>query len=129
MPLLFSYGSLQQENVQMSTFGRLLQGQADELVGFEQSFITLDDPQTLALTGKTQHAIVKFNGREDSRVAGTVFEIKDEELVKADQYECAPYERVAAMLASGKQAWVYADARSQPDTNDSKTGEYDGHSA
>jgi hypothetical protein len=25
MPLLFSYGTLQQENVQLSTFGRLLQ--------------------------------------------------------------------------------------------------------
>jgi hypothetical protein len=111
MPLLFSYGSLQQENVQISTFGKLLEGQADELVGFEQSAITLDDPQVVALSGKMQHVIVRFNGREDSRVAGTVFEITDEELIKADQYECAPYERVAAMLASGKQAWVYADVR------------------
>lgn len=123
MPLLFSYGSLQHENVQLSTFGRLLEGQADELVGFEQSTITLDDPQTLALTGKPQHLIVKFNGREESRVAGTVFEITDEELIKADGYECAPYERVAAMLASGKQAWVYADTRN------SQIGEDDEHSA
>jgi len=37
MALLFSYGTLQQEAVQMSTFGRLLDGQPDELVGFEQS--------------------------------------------------------------------------------------------
>ncbi len=35
MPLLFSYGTLQQEDVQLSTFGRLLQGQRDELLGFE----------------------------------------------------------------------------------------------
>lgn len=111
MPLLFSYGTLQQENVQMSTFGRLLQGQRDELVGFEQASIMLDDPQVVAISGKSQHVIVKFNGRNDSRVAGTVFEVTDEELLSADQYECAPYERVAAMLASGKQAWVYADTR------------------
>jgi gamma-glutamylcyclotransferase (GGCT)/AIG2-like uncharacterized protein YtfP len=129
MPLLFSYGSLQQENVQLSTFGRLLQGQADELVGFEQATITLDDPQVVAISGKSNHVIVKFNGREDSRVAGTVFEVSDEELLSADQYECAPYERVAAMLASGKQAWVYADARLQSDTSDFQTGESDGHSA
>ncbi len=58
----------------MSTFGRLLQGQADEIVGFEQSSITLDDPQVVAISGKAQHVIVKFNGRNDSRVAGTVFE-------------------------------------------------------
>ncbi|MEP7342360.1 MAG: gamma-glutamylcyclotransferase family protein, partial [Acidobacteriota bacterium] len=105
------------------------QGQADELVRFEQSSITLDDPQVVALSGKTQHVIVKFNGRGASRVVGTVFEITDEELLRADQYECAPYERVAAMLASGKQAWVYADARLQPDTSLFKTGESDGHSA
>jgi len=112
MPLLFSYGSLQQENVQMATFGRLLVGQGDEIVGYEQFTITLDDPQTIAFTGKTEHMIVRFNGREESRVAGTVFEITEEELLKADRYECAPYERVAAKLASGRQAWVYADARS-----------------
>ncbi len=45
MPLLFSYGTLQQENVQRSTFGRVIQGQRDELVGFEQSSIRIEDPQ------------------------------------------------------------------------------------
>ncbi|MGH9961724.1 MAG: gamma-glutamylcyclotransferase, partial [Pyrinomonadaceae bacterium] len=39
MPLLFSYGTLQQESVQLSTFGRLLQGQGDALLGFEQSLV------------------------------------------------------------------------------------------
>ena len=33
MPLLFSDGTLQQENVQRATFGRLLGGQRDELTG------------------------------------------------------------------------------------------------
>ena len=42
MPLLFSYGTLQQPQVQMSTFGRLLDGQPDELVGFEQSLLAID---------------------------------------------------------------------------------------
>src|SRR5262245_61641694 len=111
MPLLFSYGTLQLENVQISTFGRSLQGQQDELVGFEQSLITIDDPQIVSLSGKTHHAIVKFNGDNDSRVSGTVFEITDEELDSADQYEVEPYERVFTTLASGKQAWVYADTR------------------
>ena len=114
MPLLFSYGSLQQENVQLSTFGRLVQGQEDELVGFEQSFITIDDPQVAAISGKTRHVIVKYNGRNESRVTGAVFEITDEELAKADQYEVAPYERVSTVLASGKQAWVYVDTRLAP---------------
>ncbi len=113
MPLLFSYGTLQEENVQLSTFGRLLQGHRDELPGFEQSFVKIEDPQVVATTGKTHHANVTFNGRNDCRVRGTVFEITDAELAAADQYEqLAAYQRIAAMLASGKQAWVYVDARS-----------------
>jgi len=111
MALLFSYGTLQQEAGQLSTFGRLLEGQPDELVGFEQSLLRIEDPQFVATSGKTDHAIVKFNGRSDSRVKGTVFEVSDRELAEADQYEPAGYKRIFAMLASGKQAWVYADAR------------------
>ena len=111
MPLLFSYGTLQQPTVQLSTFGRLLHGQPDELVGFEQSLLKIEDPDFVATSGKAHHAIVKFNGRDDSRVSGTVFEVSEEELESADAYEPAGYKRVSARLASGKQAWVYADAR------------------
>ena len=113
MPLLFSYGTLQQDHVQLSTFGRLLQGQADELLGFEPSLVKIADPQVVATSGNTHHANVTFNGRSDSRVSGTVFEITDAELAAADKYEqAAAYKRVVAKLASGKQAWVYLDARS-----------------
>ena len=115
MPLLFSYGTLQQENVQLSTFGRLLQGQRDELLGFERSFVRIEAPQVVATSGQTHHANVTFNGSNDSRVSGTVFEITDAELAAVDQYEQrAAYKRIAAMLASGQQAWVYVDARSAP---------------
>jgi hypothetical protein len=114
MPLLFSYGTLQQEEVQLSTFGRRLQGQQDQLVGFEQSFVQIEDPHVLATSGKALHPIVKFNGREGSRVSGVVFEITDAELAGADEYETAAYKRVLATLASGKQAWVYVDARFAP---------------
>ena len=48
MPLLFSYGTLQQPAVQMSTFGRLLQGHPDELIGFERAVQPLDDPKFAA---------------------------------------------------------------------------------
>jgi hypothetical protein len=111
MPLLFSYGTLQQEAVQLSTFGRLLQGRPDELIGFEQSLLKVEDPEFVATSGKADHAIVKSNGRDDSRVSGTVFEVSDSELARADEYEPAGYKRVSAILASGKEAWVYADAR------------------
>jgi hypothetical protein len=111
MPLLFSYGTLQQEAVQLSTFGRLLLGEPDQLVGFEQALFEVEDPQFVAKSGKAQHAIVRFNGRPESRVPGTVFELTAEELASADRYEPAGYKRVSATLASGRKAWVYADAR------------------
>jgi hypothetical protein len=112
MPLLFSYGTLQEEHVQLSTFGRLLHGLRDELPGFELSLVTIEDPQVVAANGRTHYSSVTPNGRIGSRVSGTVFEITDAELSAADQYErLAKYKRIAAMLASGKQAWVYVDAR------------------
>jgi hypothetical protein len=111
MPLLFSYGTLQRKAIQLSTFGRLLKGEPDGLIGFEQSVFMIDDPQFVAASGKADHAIVKFNGRRDSAVAGLVFEISDSELLAADNYEPAGYKRISTTLASGKQAWVYVDAR------------------
>ena len=99
MPLIFSYGTLQQEDVQWSIFGRLLDGWPDELPGFEQS------------VGRTEHANVLFNGWADSRVRGTLLEITDAELAAADEYEQqAHYGRIVVTLASGTQAWVYVDS-------------------
>ena len=110
MPLLFSYGTLQDESVQISTFGRVLEGHADELVGYEQSLFEIADPEFVATSGKAYHKIVRYNGKPESRVPGTVFEVSESELAKSDEYEPEGYKRVAAKLASGKEAWVYAAA-------------------
>ena len=108
MALLFSYGTLQQEDVQLSTFGRRLHGQRDELPRFEPSLVKIEDPQVMATTGRTHHANVTFNGNEESRVPGMAFEITDAELAGVDEYEAAfSYRRVAALLASGRHAWLY----------------------
>jgi predicted acetyltransferase len=115
MPFLFSYGSLQDADVQRSTFGRPLDGEHDELPGFEPSLVTIDDPAQAAASGKTHHANVRFNGRTDSRVSGTVFEVTAADLAAADEFErAAAYTRITAMLASGKHAWVYVEASSAP---------------
>ena len=103
MPHLFSYGTLQDESVQMSTFGRLLGGDADALPGHELASIT---------SGNATYADAKFNGRADSRVPGTVFNVTEAELASADAYdEDAHYVRKVVTLASGKQAWVYVSGR------------------
>ena len=113
MPLLFSYGTLQKEEVQRATFGRPLQGRVDVLVGFERSLVKIEDPQVAATSGATHHANAVYNGCDDSRVSGMVFEVTSTELVAADRYEQpSAYERVLVMLVSGRQAWVYVHSQS-----------------
>ena len=63
MPLLFSYGTLQQEDVQLATLGRRLDGHPDELVGFEPSLVRIEDPGIAARLGKTHHNNVTSAGR------------------------------------------------------------------
>ena len=104
---LFSYGTLQSENVQRETFGRLLEGTPDALAGFRQDLVEITDPDVLAKSGERFHPIVSRSGDENDRVSGTVFLITAEELAAADAYEVSDYERVEARLASGNSAWVY----------------------
>jgi gamma-glutamylcyclotransferase (GGCT)/AIG2-like uncharacterized protein YtfP len=104
---LFSYGTLQQENVQRATFGRVLKGQPDALVGFKQELVEITDPDVLAKSGERFHPIVTYSGHDADRVPGMVFEITPAELAAADAYEVADYERIAVTLASGVGAWVY----------------------
>lgn len=99
----------------MATFGRLLLGQADQLLRFEPSLSKIEDPRQAAVSGRTHHDNATFNGRKDSAVAGMVFEVTDGELVSADAYEeTASYKRIAVVLASGRDAWVYVDGRTAP---------------
>lgn len=108
MPLLFSYGTLQRDDIQMATFGRLLNGQLDELVGYEPALVKIEDAALAARLGKTHHNDVAFNGLDGSRVAGMAFEITHAELASCDGYEAEFfYERVVAKLASGRETWVY----------------------
>ena len=87
MPLLFSYGTLQQSNVQLATFGRELPGTPDSLVGYEQSMVPINDPEVVRTSGKTHHPIVRYTGDATAKVPGTVFEITAQELECADRYE------------------------------------------
>jgi hypothetical protein len=104
---LFSYGTLQDPTVQISNFGRELAGQADALCGYTQTLVAITDPQVVALSGKTHHPIVRSSENPNDEIRGMLFEITAEELAAADAYEVADYQRVAVILKSGAQAWVY----------------------
>lgn len=110
MEKLFSYGTLQLENVQRETFGRILNGMQDTLLGYVLGEVKIRDPAVIKKSGKDIHPILKYTGDPKDGVAGMVFEITQAELEQADDYEVAEYARVKAVFESGQEAWVYADA-------------------
>ena len=111
MPLLFSYGTLQREDVQLAQLGRTLSGRADALLGYEIVASVVRDPDFVAESGQAVHASLRYTGREDSRVPGMALEVTEAELAAADRYEArADYRRMGVILASGVAAWVYAAA-------------------
>lgn len=107
MPLLFSYGTLRDPAVQRANFGRELTGREDRIVGFRLDRLEITDPQVVALSGLTHHPILVRTGDQADSVAGSVLDLTEEDLLRADEYEVADYHRVEAPLASGEQAWVY----------------------
>lgn len=111
MPLLFSYGTLQDENVQLSLFGRTLVGRQDFLLGYEEALARVKDPEFARKSRKSHHSILRPARGDAAQVGGTAFEVTDAELERADKYEPVEYKRVVANLASGEQAWVYVDAQ------------------
>jgi len=110
VPLIFSYGSLQQEAVQVSVYGRVLGGEPDELVDWVRGEIAVPKSHKASAT-LTHYANVTFAPGSGGRVAGTVFEITEAELATTDGYEReAEYVRVIVTLASDRRAWVYQSA-------------------
>ena len=111
---LFSYGTLQLEAVQLTTFGRLLTGTSDALHGFDVVDLKIEDQAVVAISGKAQHTMARFTGRASDVVSGVVFAVTPAEIQSADKYEVAAVKRVAVVLQSGARAWAYVDARYSP---------------
>ena len=108
--LLFSYGTLRQRDVQVATFGRVLAGRPDAIVGYELHHVTITDPHVIAASGSDRHPILRPGNAPDAAVDGTVFEISEADLAAADEYEVDDYVRIQVPLRSGQQAWVYVFA-------------------
>lgn len=105
---LFSYGTLRNAQVQLATFGRLLDGVPDELVGFRQEPHEVADAKFLANGGDRLQFIVVRSGNATDRVRGVAYMLTAAELAAADSYEPKGYRRIETVLASGARAWVYA---------------------
>lgn len=103
---LFSYGTLQKDDAQLKLFGRLLSGKRDVLIGYDLRSIEITDESFLS--GGEQKQQLTLVSSVDKTVEGTVLEVTEDELLRADKYEPDGYERHKVELESGIQAWVYS---------------------
>jgi hypothetical protein len=104
---LFSYGTLQLREVQLANYGRLLDGEPDQLVGYRLEPVVIDDLAVVGISGKAVHTIARPTGDPADRIPGIVFLLTDAELEATDAYETSAYSRVEATLESCRTAWVY----------------------
>ncbi len=107
MHLLFSYGTLQLESVQLATFGRRLDGEPDAVLGYELGRVRITDRAVIAASGADVHPVLLPSADAAAVVQGTVFALDDAQLAAADEYEVDAYRRIEYPLRSGRSAWVY----------------------
>ena len=107
MESLFTYGTLQLEDVQLATFGRRLEGRRDLLVGYRLVMIKIGDEDFVAKSGTADQRNLQFTGDASDLVDGIVFALTMKELEQSDAYEPESYERVLVQCRSGLSAWVY----------------------
>ena len=82
----------------------------DRILGFRLDLLDIADPQVIAVSGQAQHPILVPTGDPTDSIAGSVLDLTDDDLRRADAYEVDDYRRVEASLASGDNAWVYVAA-------------------
>tara|TARA_R110002153_G_scaffold380_3_gene1873 strand:+ start:780 stop:1085 length:306 start_codon:yes stop_codon:yes gene_type:complete len=90
---LFSYGTLQEDHIQMMLFGDILKTEVDSIEGY----VTLND-----YFGYPR--IVEF---ERGIVYGKVLEIDEVDFPIVDRYESEAYEKKVVETSKGRQAYVY----------------------
>src|ERR1700693_1171088 len=104
---LFSYGTLQKEEVQIKLFGRILHGSIDVLKSYKIVPIEIKDESFLSKGEEKYQSTLIFTNDKNDWVKGTVLEITKDELLLTDKYEPDNYKRIKVMPESGKQAWIY----------------------
>ncbi len=110
MENLFSYGTLQEEEIQRAVFGHPVAGTPDALVGYRLRVQVITDARAIAISGRAEHTVLEPSGQETDHIEGMLFRLTAEELARADAYEDKAYKRVLVPMRSGVDAWVYVGA-------------------
>jgi hypothetical protein len=103
---LFSYGTLQQDEVQLANYGQLIDGEPDALRGYELAPLLIADPHVVAVSGKSVHMVARPSGDPTARVIGTLLYLTQAEFEASDAYEDKSYTRIEVTLESGRSAFV-----------------------
>lgn len=108
MPLLFSYGTLQQENTQQLLLQRILKGTPDTLKGYKLE--KLYTANALELTNNQQNFYwrAEISDNKNDTINGMLYNVTKQELQQMDTYEGNQYRRIKTTFVSGKQGWVYS---------------------
>jgi hypothetical protein len=83
-------------------------GWDDEAIGYRLATIEITDPLFLSRGENKQQLSLIFTNNKTDQVRGRVLKLTREELLTADKYEPFNYKRIRVLLASGKEAWMYA---------------------
>jgi gamma-glutamylcyclotransferase (GGCT)/AIG2-like uncharacterized protein YtfP len=103
MENLFAYGSLREEEVQKTVFGRILKGVPEKLTGYAVKQIEIEEEFGI----ETYPIIVPSEDNEDA-IHGIVYELTLEELSLSDTYEGNSYTRIEVPLPSKQIVWAYS---------------------
>lgn len=105
MEKLFTYGSLQNDDIQEDLFGRTLQGTPEILVGYVVKEIQIEEE-----FGLVKYPILVETNKPEDTINGIVYTISTKELHQTDLYEGLHYRRVEVHLQSEQKAWAYSAA-------------------
>ena len=103
---LFTYGTLQQTDVQEDLFGRRLVGTPETLIGYALQEIQIEEE-----FGLVEYDILVETGNPEDTINGIVYLVTTTELNQSDLYEGMNYKRVEVHLQSEQKAWAYSATR------------------
>lgn len=104
---LFSYGTLQKQEVQQKLFGRILEATPEVLKAYRIQLIEITDEAFLAGGNSKDQLTIVHTGDANDHIKGSVLELTGDELQIADKYEPDNYKRLEVECESGKMAWIY----------------------
>lgn len=102
---LFTYGTLQHDDVQENLFGRVLHGTPEKLVGYVLKRIQIEEE-----FGIVHYPVIVETKDGADFIDGIVYNVTEKELHQADLYEGMHYKRVEVHLHSNQKAWAYSAA-------------------